>query len=141
MGGSSRRPFVLAALAAGVALAGCASSSVPRDPYAGYRDPYAYGAYGHDGYYRGTDYIVVDPYADRLERHQAEERKDLNQDQNAEKRDLKQQQEQERQALRRADEWDEQDRLEQESERKQQKRVFKQEDRALREQQREEWPY
>jgi hypothetical protein len=142
---SSRRLLVLTAMAAALALAGCASPSGSNDPYAGQRSPSGYGGYGgygaqgSDPYYRGTRIIYVDPHAERLERNQAEEREDLDQKQNEEARELKRQQEQQREALKRADEWDKQDKQAQESQRKQQKKVFEQEDRELRDQQREEW--
>jgi len=135
----SRASTVLFALLAGVWLAGCVSHGQPRHGYRGYNDPYAYGPYDDYYYDSHPDYIVIDPDAARLERHQRRETKGLNQEQNAEKRALKQEQESERRALKDAGEWDKQDRLDQKVERKQQKQIFKQEDRALRQHQREEW--
>jgi hypothetical protein len=136
---ASRLLTVLCASLTSVWLVGCASSS-PRhsDPYAprgaNYGDSYYY-----DPYDRYPEYIVIDPGAEHLERHQERERKGLNHDQHDEKRDLKKEQEAERKALRQAGEWDKQDRRAQELERKDQKRVFKQQDRELRDHQREEW--
>jgi hypothetical protein len=139
---SSPRPrpaLVLAASLAGAFLVACANDPNRRsDPYAPrggyYGDPYYY-----DPYYRNPEYIVVDPGAEKLDRHQDRERDALNEEQHDEKRDLKKAQEAERKALRQAGEWDKQDRKAQEQERKAQKQIFKQQDQELREHQREEW--
>jgi hypothetical protein len=134
-----RTVSVLCASVASLWLAACANNSQRyADPY-GPRGAYHGGGYYYDPYYDDPDYIIVDPGAERLERHQRHETKDLNQEQHDEKRALKQAQEDERKALRQAGEWDKQDRKAQEQERKAQKQIFKQQDRELREHQREEW--
>lgn len=122
-----------------VALAGCASSSSPQDPYARTRNPYGYGNTGSDPYYNPPGYVIIDRGAERLERQQAEEREDLEDEQRDAQRDLERQQKQERQTLKETGEWDAQDKRTQKDARKQQKKGFEAEDRELRKQQRDEW--
>jgi len=126
-------------IVAAVALAGCASSPSPQDPYARSRNPYVYGNTGSDPYYNPPGYVIIDPGAERLERRQAEEREDLEDEQHDVMRDLERQQKQERQTLKETGEWDDQDRRAQKDARKQQKKSFEEEDRELRQQQRDEW--